>query len=95
MVRKNQNVNVDTLDFQFDRNSMIGVVACLKEYDETILHNTKEIEHKKNEMAAVWRDPQYRKFSEAVEKIINQVTKARREFNDYVMCLNEKIKEFE
>ena len=48
---------------------------------------------KKNSIAAVWRDTQYDDFAEFVSEVTRNVVDAIKLFEDYVIYLEEKIKE--
>lgn len=93
LVNKNRNVNVDSTVMQFNRNDMINVAATLRNYSERVYHHTKTIYDKKNSIAAIWRDSQYETFSEFVDAIVKRITTALKVFDEYVLYLEEKIKE--
>ena len=92
LVTKRQ-VSVDTSIIQFSRTDMIDVAAALRNYSEQVYHHIKTINEKKNSIAAVWRDTQYDDFAEFVGEVTKDVVEAIRVFEDYVIYLEEKIKE--
>ena len=47
----------------------------------------------KNSIAAVWRDSQYNDFATFISDVTKKVGEAIRVFEDYVIILEEKIKE--
>ncbi len=92
LVTKKQ-VNVDTTIMQFDRTDMMELVATLRNYSERVYHHMKTIIEKKNSIASIWRDPQYDDFAEFIDGIKQNVGEALKVYEDYVIYLEEKIKE--
>ena len=72
---------------------MLDIAAALKDYSERVYHHIKTINEKKNSIAAVWRDTQYDDFAEFVSEVTRNVVDAIKLFEDYVIYLEEKIKE--
>lgn len=93
LVTRNQNVNVETSAVQFNRSEMINVVALLRNYSDFVYHHVKAINEKKNAIAAVWRDSQYNAFSDFIDSVKRKIGDALKVFEDYVIYLDEKIKE--
>lgn len=93
LVSKNQHVNVETSVIQFNRNDMMNVATLLKNYSERVFHHIKTINEKKNSIANVWRDSQYDIFAEFIDVVTRNVIQALREFEEYYLYLQEKIKE--
>ncbi len=92
LVTKRQ-ITVDTSIIQFNRSDMLNVAAALRNYSERVFHHIKTINDKKNSIASVWRDTQYNDFAEFVSEVTKNVVNAIRVFEDYVIYLEEKIKE--
>ncbi len=92
LVTKRQ-INVDTSIVQFNRSDMLDVAAALRNYSERVYHHIKTINEKKNSIAAVWRDTQYDDFAEFISEVTKNVVEAIRVFEEYVIYLEEKIKE--
>lgn len=92
LVTKRQ-ISVDTSIVQFNRSDMLDVAAALRNYSERVYHHIKTINEKKNSIAAVWRDTQYDDFAEFVSEVTRNVVDAIKLFEDYVIYLEEKIKE--
>ena len=92
LVTKRQ-INVDTSIVQFNRSDMLDVAAALRNYSERVYHHIKTINEKKSSIAAVWRDTQYDDFAEFISEITKNVVEAIKVFEDYVIYLEEKIKE--
>ena len=92
LVTKRQ-ITVDTSVVQFNRTDMIELAAALRNYSERVYHHLKTINEKKNSIASVWRDTQYDDFAEFIDGIIRNVVEAIRVFEDYILYLEDKIKE--
>ena len=92
LVTKRQ-ISVDTSIVQFNRSDMLNVAAVLRNYSERVYHHIKTINEKKNAIAAVWRDTQYDDFAEFISEVTKNVVDAIKLFEDYVIFLEEKIKE--
>lgn len=92
LVTKRQ-ISVDTSIVQFNRSDMLNVAAALRNYSERVFHHIKTINDKKNSIASVWRDTQYNDFAEFVSEVTKNVVNAIKVFEDYVIYLEEKIKE--
>lgn len=92
LVTKRQ-ISVDTSIVQFNRSDMLNVAAALRNYSERVFHHIKTINDKKNSIASVWRDTQYNDFAEFISEVTKNVVNAIKVFEDYVIYLEEKIKE--
>lgn len=93
LVNRNQNVNVETAVVQFNRAEMMNLAALLNNYGEKVLYQLRTISQKKNSIAMVWCDSQYDDFAEFIDGVIKSVLAALKEYQNYVIYLNEKIKE--
>ncbi len=85
--------SVDTSNVQFNRSDMLDVAASLRNYSEIVFHHIKTINDKKNSLAVVWRDTQYNDFSEFIGEVTKKVIDAIKQYEEYVIYLEEKIKE--
>ena len=92
LVSKRQ-ISVDTSVVQFKRSDMLEVAQALRNYSEHVFHHIKTINEKKNFIASVWRDTQYDDFAEFIDEVTKKVIDAIKVFEDYVIYLEEKIKE--
>lgn len=88
-----RQVTVDTTSVQFNRSDMVDLAAALRNYSERVYHHIKTIIEKKNAAATIWRDSQYDSFAEFVTEVARNVGIALKEFEDYVIYLEERIKE--
>ena len=92
MVTKRQ-ISVDTSAIQFTRADMLNVAAALRNYSERVYHHIKTIKEKKDSIAAVWHDTQYDDCAEFIGEVTKNVIEAIKVFEEYVIYLEEKIKE--
>ena len=95
IVSKNRHVSVDTSEVEFRKNEMMAVAALLKKYSELVIHHVKIINEKKNSIGAVWRDSQYKTFSEFIDITRRKIGDAMRVFDEYYVYLEGKLKEVE
>lgn len=93
LVNRNQNISVETTIVQFNRTEMMNLVALLNNYAEKVFHQLRTISQKKNSIAMVWCDSQYDDFAEFIDIVSKSVLEALKEYKEYVVYLNEKIKE--
>ena len=94
LVQKRQ-IDVDSSGFQFNRTDMLQVDAALRNYSERVYHHIKSINEKKDSIASVWQDQQYNDFSEFIIGITKKIFDAIRLYEDYVIHLEERIKELD
>lgn len=92
LVTKTQ-INVDNTIMQFNRTDMKELAATLRNYSERVYHHMKTIIEKKKSIASVWKDPQYDDFAEFIDGIMRNVVEALKIYEDYVIYLEDKIKE--
>lgn len=88
-----KQISVETSVVQFNRTDMMNVAAALRNYSERVFHHIKTINDKKNAIAAVWRDSQYDDFADFIENVSRVVIQAIKIFEEYVIYLEEKIRE--
>lgn len=93
LVNRNQNINVETTVVKFNRAEMINVAALLNNYGEKVIHQLRVISQKKNSIAMVWCDSQYDDFAEFIEGVTKSVLDALKEYQEYLIYLEGKIKE--
>ena len=95
LVNKRQNVNVETYATVIDKRIMIEIAAMLKNYSEQVFYHAKTIRDRKNAIGSVWRDAQYTDFSEYIDGVTRDIENALKVFDDYVLYLEDKIKELD
>ena len=88
-----RDVVVDTSAVQFNRTEMIELAATLRNYSEMVFHHIKTINQKKNAIASIWMDTQYDDFSVFIDDITNSIVDAIKVYEEYVIVLEDKIKE--
>lgn len=90
-----RHISVDTSAVQFNRSDMMNVTATLRNYSERVLHHIKTINSKKNSIAMVWMDTQYNTFAEFIDNVTRDIIESIKVYDEYVIYLEEKIKELE
>ena len=93
LVNRNQSINVETAVVQFSRTEMMNLAALLNNFGEKVIHQLRTISQKKNAIAMVWCDTQYDDFAEFIDVVSKSVLEALKEYKDYVIYLEGKIKE--
>ncbi len=93
LVNANQGINVETTAVQYEISEMRQIVALLNNYSQTVFFQMRTIIQKKNEIGMVWRDSQYRDFSDFIDMITIAIKDALKEYQEYARYLNEKIEE--
>ena len=88
-----RTVTVSTSEVKFTRTDMMNIVAALRNYSERVYHHIKTINEKKNSIAAVWNDSQYDSFAEFIDSITSNIVEGIKVYEEYVIYIEEKIKE--
>lgn len=86
-------IDADTQFVQFSLSEMMEVDAELKNYSEAIKFHANNLNQSKVQIGTVWMDTQYKDFSEFIDEVIRNILEALKIFDEYVMYLEEKIKE--
>lgn len=86
-------ITIDSSNVKMVRSDMIELITVLREYREQVYFHLKTIKEKKNSIAAVWCDTQYDDFAEFIDGVTKNVVDAMADFDNYVLELEEKIKE--
>ena len=92
LVTKRQ-ISAVTSIVQFNRSDMIELAATLRNYGERVYHHIRTINQKKNSIARVWMDTQYDNFADFIEDVTKSIVEALKTYEEYVVYLEEKIKE--
>lgn len=92
LVQKRQ-ISVDTSVVQFNRTDMLQLAAALRNYSERVFHHTRTINEKKNAASSIWQDSQYNDFAAFVDDVTKKIVNAIKVYEEYVVHLEEKIKE--
>ena len=85
-------INVDTTQFQFNREEMLRLVAALTNYAEIVHQHLKRINDKKNTAGQIWRDTQYKDFAAFVEDVTRRVQDVLKDYGGFVQDIEERIK---
>ena len=86
------DVTVTNSGIQFNKTDMIELVTLLRNYSEGVYNQLRTIKEKKEEIAEVWQDSQYKDFAEFVDRVIRKVFGTIKIFEDFVLELEARIK---
>ena len=86
------DVTVTNSGIQFNKTDMIELVTLLRSYSEGVYNQLRTIKEKKEEIAEVWQDSQYKDFAEFVDRVIRKVFGTIKIFEDFVLELEARIK---
>lgn len=92
LVTKRQ-ISTDSSAIQFTRTDMVRLSNLLKDYSEKVYASIKKINQEKNDIAGIWMDTQYDDFANFIESLSKSVVDALKVYEEYVMYLEEKIRE--
>ena len=87
------HINVESGKVQFRLADMIDVSNALDEYYNAVLSRLQNLLDSKNNIASIWLDSQYNDFAEFIEEIVSKSVEALRIFDEYILYLNERIRE--
>ena len=87
------NINVEVTSVQFNLSEMMTVSAELKNYSEAILYHTRQLAEKKNQAGSIWLDSQYDLFAQFIDDVCSEIIDGLKLFDEYILVLDEKIKE--
>ncbi len=87
------NINVETYVVQFNRAEMMSVAAELQNYRDAVFYHVRNLVENKNQVGSIWHDSQYKIFAEFIDEICNEIVDALKLFDEYILVLEEKIKE--
>ena len=87
------NINVEVTSVQFNLSDMMTVSAELKNYSEAILYHTRQLAEKKNQAGSIWLDSQYDLFAQFIDDVCSEIIDGLKLFDEYILALDEKIKE--
>ena len=87
------NINVEVTSVQFNLSEMMTVSAELKNYSEAILYHTRQLAEKKNQAGSIWLDSQYDLFAQFIDDVCSEIIDGLKLFDEYILALDEKIKE--
>lgn len=92
MVQK-VTVTADDTSVQFGLTEMTSLLKMLGDYHEFVMRHGRELIQKKDQLASIWMDRQYRVFSDHIEEIVGMIEQALKVLDEYRTDLDTKIKE--
>lgn len=87
------NIRVDVSMVQFNLAEMMSVSAELQNYSKAIIYHTQNLLDNKEQAATIWLDSQYTIFAQFIDDVCKEIISALKIFDEYVLVLEEKIKE--
>lgn len=87
------NIRVEVSQVQFNLAEMMSVSAELRNYSEAIIYHTQNLLDSKEQVATIWLDSQYTIFAQFIDDVCKEIIDALKSFDEYVLVLEEKIKE--
>lgn len=87
------NIRVEVSLVQFNLAEMMSVSAELRNYSEAIIYHTQNLLDSKEQAAIIWLDSQYTIFAQFIDDVCKEIISALKIFDEYVLVLEEKIKE--
>lgn len=87
------NIRVEVSLVQFNLAEMMSVSAELRNYSEAIIYHTQNLLDSKEQVATIWLDSQYTIFAQFIDDVCKEIIDALKSFDEYVLVLEEKIKE--
>ena len=86
-------IDVQTNHFQFTLNEMIEVNNSIQKYVTDARSTLNILKSNKEQIGSIWKDPQYKDFSEFIDGIISATQKSLADLEAYHVHLQTKIKE--
>jgi len=86
-------INIEAGEVKFGLAEMMEVSNALDEYSNTVYYCLNSLIDNKNGIASVWLDSQFNAFSEFIEETVSKSVEALKVFDEYILYLNEKIRE--
>ncbi len=87
------NINVEMSVVQFSRTEMMSVAAELQNYRDAVFYHARNLVENKNQAGSIWLDSQYKIFAEFIDEVCSEIVDALKLFDEYILVLEEKIKE--
>lgn len=87
------NIHVEVSAVQFNLAEMMEVSAELRNYSEAIFYHARNLLDHKEQAAAIWLDSQYTIFARFIDEVCAEIVDALKLFDEYILVLEEKIKE--
>ena len=87
------NINVDVSLTKINLAEMISVSTELQNYSNAIYDYTNNLIDSKEQAATIWLDSQYNIFAQYVDEVCSEIVSALQVFDEYILVLEDKIKE--
>lgn len=78
---------------KFEKTEMMMVSSALKNYSEKVNHYIRIVKEKKDAIGNIWRDRQYKDFSEFINNLTVEIRNGIKVYDEYTLLLDNKIKE--
>lgn len=87
------NISMVSTSVQFSMTDMANLVKSLESYFGYVLEQGNTLVNKKNQLAGIWLDSQYKTFSDFIDEVVGNMNQALKELDEYRMHLDAKLKE--
>lgn len=87
------HINVESGEVQFGLADMMDVSNALDEYSDAVYYRLQSLVDNKNGIASIWLDSQYTDFAQFIDEIVSKSVESLKVFDEYILYLNEKIRE--
>ena len=71
----------------------MDVSNALDEYSDAVYYRLQSLVDNKNGIASIWLDSQYTDFAQFIDEIVSKSVESLKVFDEYILYLNEKIRE--
>lgn len=90
---KKVRIDINTNHFQFTYDDMIYVNQSIQKYTNDARDTVKHLKANKEEIGSIWKDPQYRDFSDFIDDIVSKAENSISVLEEYSRYLDRKITE--
>lgn len=90
---KKIRIDTDTNHFQFTHDEMIDVNQSIQKYTNDARDTVKHLKDNKESIGSIWKDPQYRDFSDFIEEVVSRIEQSISVLEEYSRYLERKIAE--
>lgn len=87
------NISMVSTSVQFSMTDMANLVKSLESYFGYVLQQGNTLVNKKNQLAGIWLDSQYKTFSDFIDEVVGVMKQALKKLDEYRMHLDAKLKE--
>ena len=90
---KKVQIDTDTNHFQFTHDEMVYVNQCIQKYTNDARDTIKHLKSNKESIGSIWKDPQYKDFSDFIDEIVSKTENSIAVLEEYSAYLARKITE--